>query len=312
MGLGTLEKEMGAITGRKFILPVRSGSAALIVALKAAGVPENSEVVMPSICCAAVLFALQLAGYHPVLADVSLDDLCMNADEIRAVLTKKTRAIIAVHSYGHYCRIDEIERLAKQKGLLLIEDACLSLGGTYKGRPLGSFGKASVFSFGYDKIIDAGKGGVVVTDDAVLFKKAASFVKGNGLLAFDMTASQKKLLLEKLRRLKGFIQIRRENSELCEKGLRNKNIRKASFAKDVVYWRYPFLYKGDRDQLIADALKKNILITKHYKGLHQLKTGKPLKNAEYVTDHIMNIFIRPETPAAQIEKTIDFINTYKG
>ena len=310
MGLSALEKEMVKITNRNFVLPVKSGSSALIAALKAGRIPEGCEVIMPSICCPAVLFAIQLAGYCPVLADVSLNDLCMNVKEIKAVLTKKTKAIVAVHSYGHYCQMDAIENFAKEKGLFLIEDACLAMGGTYQGKPLGSFGDVSIFSFGYDKIIDDGKGGVLVTDGALLFKRATEFVKSNTFFFYDLTADEKKLLLEKLSQLEGYIQKRKENAKICEQSLKGKNIGKAAFADDVVYWRYPVIYKGNRDQLIEDARKEGVLITKHYKGLHQLKTGEPIKNAEYVSNHIMNIFIRPETPVAQIKKTIAFINGY--
>ena len=310
LGLGALEKEMVKITSRKFVLPVKSGSSALITALKAGRIPEGSEVIIPSICCPAVLFAIQLAGYCPVLADVSLDDLCMNTKEIKTVLTKKTKAIVAVHSYGHYCQIEAIENFAKEKGLFLIEDACLAIRGTFKGKSLGSFGDVSIFSFGYDKIIDVGKGGVLVTDDALLFKRAKEFVKFNAFFSYDLNAQEKNLLFEKLSKLEGYIQKRKENARICEQSLKGKNISKAAFADDVVYWRYPVIYKGNRDQLIEDARKEGILITKHYKGLHQLKTGEVLKNAEYVSNHIMNIFIRPETPVAQIKNTIAFINEY--
>ncbi len=310
MGLGVLEKEMLRISSRQFALPVRSGSAALIAALKALQIPEGSEVIMPSISCPAVLFAIQLAGYYSVLSDVSLNDFCMNVQEIKAVMTQKTKAIVAIHSYGHYCQINDIEKFAKEKGLFLIEDACLALGGTYQGKPLGSFGDVSIFSFGYDKIIDVGKGGVLVTDNASLFKRAKGFIKANSFFSFDFTAGEKKLLLEKLHQLDRYIQQRKTNAQICEQGLKGRNIAKAVFAKDVVYWRYPLIYKGVRDQLITEARKKGILITKHYKGLHQLKTGGAIKNAEYVSNHILNIFIRPETDVAQIKKTVAFINRY--
>ena len=110
-----LENNMKSLTERDFVISTKSGSAALIIALKAGNLPEGSDVIMPSVCCPAVLFAIQFAGYHPVLADVSLDDLCMNVEQIENSLTENTRAIVAVHSFGHYCKNCRNRRVCQRK-----------------------------------------------------------------------------------------------------------------------------------------------------------------------------------------------------
>jgi len=289
-----------------------SGSAALITALHAGNIPLGSEVIMPSICCPAVLFAIQFAGYSPVLADICLDDLCMNAKQAQAVLTAKTKAIVAVHSFGHYCQIDTLESLAKQHKLLLIEDACLAMGGTFKGKPLGSFGDISIMSFGYDKIINVDYGGALVTNNAVIFAQAQDFLHKNQFLQFSPNKSTLNKLIYKLEKLDSFINKRRDNTKYCLNKLNNNHSIQFPEINDVLYWRLPLLVKKHRDELVKQASKKNIIITTHYKSLSQLSTGADdnLPNAQYVSDHIINIFIRPETNQKQLDEIINFINEF--
>ena len=175
----SFESELQTLTQRQFILPTYSGSAAIVTALIASGIPSHSEVIMPSICCPAVLFAIKMAGFHAILADVSQEDFCMGTEDIMAVMSNNTKAIIAVHAYGRYCKINEIQELAQQQELFLIEDACLGLGGDINGVPFGSFGDVSIFSFGYDKIVDVSGGGALVTNNEDLFEKCKKFLHQN-------------------------------------------------------------------------------------------------------------------------------------
>lgn len=305
-----LEPVMHSLTGRKYIVPVKSGSAALICALKSANIAEGSDVVMPAICCPAVLFAIQMAGYNPVLADVSLDNLCMNLAQIETAITNNCKAIVAVHAYGHYCEISEIERFAKDKNLFLIEDACLTMGGNYRQRRLGSFGDASIFSFGYDKIVNCGKGGVLVTDSDDLFQNASQFINENAFFRFDMTDEEWCDLFQKFSNLEKTFEVRKRNARMCCEQLNGAIVRLLSNNDDVVYWRYPALYNANRNELIESARQKKIIITAHYKSLSHFITGCRLSNADYVSEHIINLFVRPETPTAQLQETIGFINSF--
>ena len=305
-----LENNMKSLTEGDFVISTKSGSAALIIALKAVNLPEGSDVIMPSVCCPAVLFAIQFAGYHPVLADVSLDDLCMNVEQIENSLTENTRAIVAVHSFGHYCKIAEIEEFAKEKNIFLIEDACLTLKGQSDNRSLGNFGNVSIFSFGYDKIIDSNGGGVLVTNDRKIIKVANEFVRKNLFFRLNKSDSQMNQLLNKFAQLNKDLKKRKENIMLYEQNLNNDKIKKLHYKDDIIYWRYPALFLGDRDQLLEDAKKEGLIIPKHYKGLHQLMTGVELKNSEYVTSKIINTFVRPEISFSQINDTISFLNGY--
>jgi len=298
--------------GRIHGLLTSSGSAALIIALQSAKIPRGPEIIMPAICCPAVLFAIQLAGYTPVLADVCLNDFCMNADEAEKLISERTMAIVAVHGYGHYCQIDGLEALARDRKLLLVEDACLAMGGTFKGRPLGGFGDISVVSFGYDKIINCNYGGALITDREDLFDEAKNIVDKNDFFLFNMHSDLYDEITEKLLNLDASVTKRIENTKFCHDSLVGDNIVKLPFLEDVIFWRLPVIVKSHRDEMVEAARKQGIIITSHYKSLHQLSTGIFLKNAAYVSDHIINIFVRPETPRQQISDIINFVNEFQN
>ena len=310
MGIGRLTRSLVTRLDRKYGLLTSSGSAALILSLRSANIPFGSEIIMPTICCPAVLSAIQLAGYIPILADISLKNFCMNKNEVEDVMTSNTKAIIAVHGYGHYCDIDELEVFAKEKGLVLIEDACLSMGSTFKGKPTGSFGDISIVSFGYDKIISEHYGGALVTDELSFFEEAENILLSNSIFKFNDHLDHCDNIEKKLRDLDDAISERKNNSRLCHDLLIDDHIKKLPFSEDIVYWRYPALIIKNRNKLVKDALEHEIIITTHYKPLHHFYTGLNFKNAQYLSENIINIFIRPETPKQQILDTINFINMF--
>ncbi|MEW6989347.1 DegT/DnrJ/EryC1/StrS family aminotransferase [Colwelliaceae bacterium 6441] len=295
---------------RKHSVLTSSGSSALIVALKAAGIPKGAEVIMPAICCPAVLVAIQFAGYIPVLSDVGLNDYCINSQLTSKEITDKTKAIVAVHAYGHYCQIDQLSKLAKANNLLLIEDACLAVGGTYKGMPLGSFGDISIISFGYDKLVSVNYGGALLTNNDEYAQNADKFIYENPFFNFDLTNGLDNRLLTLFAELPQAIYKRKENVLLCRELLDSAIVKKLPYHDDVIFWRYPILVKSNREQLINSAKQKGIVIPKHYLSLHHFYTGLYLENAELLSQRMINIFIRPDTPKKQLQITTQFINEF--
>jgi perosamine synthetase len=146
-------RRMGTLGSRA----VSSGTAALHLALLALAVGPGDEVVIPGYVCSAPLHAVRYTGAEPVLADVHPETGISGSEEIDRVITKKTRAVIAVHLFGRAAPMDEITSL----GIPVIEDAAQAVGGVYGSRPLGSWGDASVFSFYATKVITTGHGGMV-------------------------------------------------------------------------------------------------------------------------------------------------------
>jgi len=170
------EEEFSAWSGSEYAVAMANGTLALDVALKALGLGAGDEVVVTPRTFIASVSCVVNAGATPVFADVELDSGNVSAATIQNVLTAKTRAIICVHLGGWPCDMDEIMALAVTNDLFVIEDCAQAHGGQYKGRPLGSIGHVSAWSFCQDKIMTTGgEGGMVTTNDQDLWSKMWSY-----------------------------------------------------------------------------------------------------------------------------------------
>ena len=138
-----------------------SGSLALEIALRACGVREGDEVIVPTFCCTSVIPPIVAVGARPVLADIG-EELNITAETVEAALTKKTRAIVVPHLFGNPAGIHAIIDLARSKNIRVIDDAAQALGATIDGRPVGAFGDLGILSFGSEKVCFGLGGGVVV------------------------------------------------------------------------------------------------------------------------------------------------------
>ncbi|MEL0656390.1 DegT/DnrJ/EryC1/StrS family aminotransferase [Pseudoalteromonas issachenkonii] len=309
MGLTRLQSLIATAFDRQHALLTSSGSFALITALNASQAPKGSSVIMPASCCPIVLFAIQMAGYNVILADVSLCSLSMEVTNIEAVFNDSVSVIVAVHGYGHYCKIDEIEKFAKHNNITLIEDACLAYGSKYKGKPLGSFGDFSILSFGYDKPIDNQYGGAILTNSERLFECAKEFLNENKMAQFS-DVKQLEILNDRFLNLNKQMQVRKKNVDYLQNNITNSLFVKASFDVEVTYWRYPLLIKN-RTHFLAKAKENGIIFTRHYKSLGELQTNGHYPNASLIDDQIINLFVRPETPQEQLTNMVMFINDYQ-
>jgi dTDP-4-amino-4,6-dideoxygalactose transaminase len=170
------EREYAVATQRKHGIAVANGTLALELALYAFGIGEGHEVITASRTYVASASCAVMCGATPVIADVDADSQCVTARTLRAAITPRTRAIVAVHLAGWPCAMDEIMALAVEHDLIVIEDCAQAHGATYKGLPVGAFGHAAAFSFCQDKIITTGgEGGVLVLDDERAWKKAWAY-----------------------------------------------------------------------------------------------------------------------------------------
>ena len=169
-----LEKEFSARVGSRYALALNSCTSALITALVACGVGPGSEVIVTGYTFFASCAAIVNAKAIPVIAEVD-ESLTMDPADFERKITPSTRAVVVVHMRGVPCDMDRIMAVARARGLKVIEDVAQAAGGSYKGRPLGTFGDAGCFSFQYHKIITAGEGGMLVTDDERLYDRAMGY-----------------------------------------------------------------------------------------------------------------------------------------
>lgn len=170
------EREYAQATQRRHAVALANGTLALELALMAFGVGEGDEVITASRTYVASASCAVMRGAVPVIADVDADSQCVTAETLRAALTPRTRAIVAVHLAGWPCPMDEIMALAAEHKLVVVEDCAQAHGATWRGKPVGAFGHAAAFSFCQDKIITTGgEGGMLVLDDEDAWKRAWAY-----------------------------------------------------------------------------------------------------------------------------------------
>ena len=175
-----LEAEFAEVLGVPFCLATNSGTAALHLALGAAGVGPGDEVIVPALSFVATALAVMQRGARPVFADVDPATFNVDPDDIAARMTPRTRAIVSVHLHGLPADMDTINRLGARHGVVVIEDAAQAHGALYRGRPVGTLGAMAAFSLNATKNLPAGEGGLFVTRSEE-FQARAIRIRFNGL-----------------------------------------------------------------------------------------------------------------------------------
>lgn len=178
--ISQFETEFAHYTGAKHAISVSNGTTALHVALLAAGVTSDDEVIIPSLTYIATANCVSYIGAKIRLADSKPDTWNIDPDSIRQLINKKTKAIVVVHLYGNPCDMSAIAEICKEYNLLLIEDCAEAIGSKINGKHVGIFGDIASFSFYGNKTITCGEGGMVITNDTSLADRARK-IKGQGL-----------------------------------------------------------------------------------------------------------------------------------
>ncbi len=162
------EQALARVAGTSEAVAVSTGTAALHAALYALGVGPGDEVIVSTMTFAASANAAAFLGATPVFVDVNAEKLLIDPRQVESHFTPRTKAVVAVDYAGHPCDYDALAAITKKNELPLIDDACHSIGGAYRGRPVGSLATLSAFSFHPVKHVATGEGGAVTTDDAEL------------------------------------------------------------------------------------------------------------------------------------------------
>ncbi len=165
------EEDFAAFTGAKHAIALDSATAGMHLALIASGIGSGDEVITTPTTFAATVNVAIHAGATPVLADIGIDDYCIDPAAIERAITPRTKAIMPVHHGGSACRMDAIAEIARKHSLLIVEDAAHALGTHIDGRSIGTFGDATVFSFYPTKNVTSGRGGMLTTDNDALAER---------------------------------------------------------------------------------------------------------------------------------------------
>lgn len=165
----------------KHAIAVNSGTAALHASILAAGIKESDEILIPSFTFVATANSVACTGAKPVFVDIEKDTYTMDPLDLENKITKKTRAIIPVHLYGHPAKMDEIKEIANKHSMIVIEDACQSLGSTYDGKQTGTLGQMGCFSMYASKVLTSGEGGAITTDSDE-FAENLRMIRNHGMV----------------------------------------------------------------------------------------------------------------------------------
>lgn len=259
------EQQFAARVGRKYAIAVCNGSVALDTAVAALGIGPEDEVILPTFTIISCAAAIVRAGALPVVVDCDSQTWNLDVSKIQAKITPKTKAIMVVHIYGLPVDMEPVLALANKYGLKIIEDAAEMHGQTYQGRPCGSFGEISTFSFYPNKHITTGEGGMIVTDNQKLAERCQSlrnlcfqpqnrFVHEELGWNFRMTNLQAAMGVAQLERLEEFVERKRHMGQLYTyllseiSGLQLPVVQ-TKYAKNI-YWVYGIVLK---DELPFDA-----------------------------------------------------------
>lgn len=254
------EQKMSMVSGRKYGIAVSNGTAALEVAMQALNIREGDEVIMPAFTIISCAMAVTKLGAVPVLIDSDPFTWNMKTEEIEAKITDKTKAVMIVHLYGLPVEVDKVLALAKKYNLKVIEDAAEMHGQTYKGRPCGSFGDVSTFSFYPNKHITTGEGGMVVTDDEevaercrslrnLCFRRDTRYIHDEISDNYRFTNLQAAVGLAQLERLEEFVKRKRAMGRYYTEKLQDIEGLRLPIAKtdyaDNIYWVYGLVLEPD-------------------------------------------------------------------
>ena len=325
------EEAFKEYVGAPYAVPLSSATAGLHLVMFSLGLSPGDEVITTPMTFAATVNMIVRAGARPVLADIDPGTLNIDADNIRAKITERTKAILPVHFAGQPCDMDAIFALAKEFDLRVIEDAAHAVGTEYKGKRIGSFDSVSVFSFHPIKNITTGEGGMVCTRDEALAEEI-SLMKFHGMskeawkryessgtpnydimlpgFKYNMMDIQAAIGIHQLRKLDAFIAGRTEIAQFYNAAFSDVDEIKTPALVPYGHRHAWHLYTPlirvekltiDRDRFMVELKKENIGAGLHFKAVHHHPyyrqtlniTPGEFPNADYASDRILSLPLFP-------------------
>ena len=339
--LEQFEKNFSSFIGTKFSSGVNSATSALHLCLRALGINQNDEVILPTFTFVATANVADFCGAKPVFCDINRETFNIKPEEIKKKITKKTKAIIIVHYGGQACDLKEILEISKSHNIPIIEDCAHSLGSEYKNKKCGNFGIASCFSFYPTKVITTGEGGMISTNNSKLshkvnllrshaLNKLPPEREKQGAWKYDVVDLGYNYRLDEIHAALGSSQLNRistinkkrlsiakqYNQKL--KNLKGIKIPKVKEDRNHIYHLYTIKIENDfhltRDLLFQKLFKKGIGTSVQYIPLHDMKYYKKkykkigsFPNADYIKDKILCLPIYPNMSLNQVNYVIEQI-----
>ena len=321
-----LEEKIAKYTGSKYVVATSNGTSALHISLLLADVDKNCEVITQPITFVATCNAISYCKAKPIFIDVDRDTMGLSPSALRYFLENNTtiknkqcinnktskviKACLPMHSYGHPCRIDKIKEICDEYCIFLIEDAAESIGSLYKYKHTGTFGQIGTISFNGNKIITAGGGGCIITNDKVLAKKAKHLTTtakvphkwdfNHDMVGYNyrMPNLNAALLVAQLEKLNDFITNKRNLANKYEIFFKNMDYNFFKEPKDSRsnYWLNSIILKDKthRDKFLEESNSNGVMTRPVWTLMNKLPMFKgaqcdDLKNSKWLEERIVNI-----------------------
>ena len=326
--ISQFESEFSKYVGVKYSTTVANGTVAIHLALIALGIGPGDEVIVPTFTYIASVNAISYTGATPVFVDSLKDSWQIDPEDVVRKITPKTKAIMAVHLYGHACDLHALKEICTKYELFLVEDCAEALGSRYHGAHVGTFGDISTFSFFGNKTITTGEGGMVVTNDPTLNDRAIHF-KGQGLAKhrqywhdvigynYRMTNICAAIGLAQLEQIEHFLNQKRQIASWYKNKIKNSEITFHAELPDIThsYWMCTILIEDSqkRDVLRDLLLEQGIETRPTFYPVHTMPmySQKYQKHpvAEYLGWRGINLPSYPGLKEADVEEICKIINS---
>ena len=324
------EEKVAEFTGAKYAVATVNGTAALHIALVLSDVNEGDEVITQPLTFIATANAINYTGAKPVFVDVDRDTMGLSPEKLEDFLRKNTyqvedstgvftynkisnrriKACVPMHTFGHPVRIDELKQITDQYNISLIEDAAESLGSYFKGKHTGTFGLIGTLSFNGNKTITTGGGGMIITDDEAIAKKAKhlttqakmphkwEYVHDYIGYNYRLTNLAAALGVAQMEQLPGFLESKRNLASQYKKFFEQSPIDFISEPENTVsnYWLNAIVLKdrSERDQFLQSTNESGVMTRPVWKLMNELKMFEDsltlnIDNSKWLADRLVNI-----------------------
>jgi dTDP-4-amino-4,6-dideoxygalactose transaminase len=319
----------------KHVVAVNSGTAALHAALLALDIKTDDEVLLPSFTFVATANAVVASGAKPVFVDINTKDYTIDLHDLKKKISRKSKAIIPVHLYGHPADLTELNEIANQHSLYIIEDACQSLGSTYKNKQTGTFGTMGCFSMYASKVLTAGEGGAIVTNEDKI-ADTLKMIRNHGMvegydtrvlgLNYRLPELSAAIAKIQMKKLKTILDLRRRNSlllsNLLETIIKKYNIQipQEDQIKKFNWYLYTLAFNGSDDLTLRDHIKKKLIEngigvavyynppvhkTPFYQKFSSLNDD--LQNTNWSSEHVLSFPVHPGVSEIDIQNIVNVL-----
>ena len=327
--VSAFEEEFAEYCGAKHCIGVGCGLDALTLALRASDIGPGDEVILPANTFIATALAVTQAGATPVLVDHDPETYNIDTRRISAAITRRTRAIMPVHLYGQPADMDQLQMIADEHGLILLEDACQAHGAVYKGRRCGSLGAAAAFSFYPGKNLGAcGDGGAVTTNDDEIADRVRRLCNYGSMIKYHhetlgvnsrLDSIQAAILRVKLRRLERWNDARRHTADLYLSRLADLPVLLPMTSDSREHVFHLFVVRcAHRDRLLDYLSERNVFAGVHYPiPIHRQPAyedncvvPKPLTCTESLCGELLSLPMHPHMTPEDVEAVVGGIRDF--